>query len=142
MRCRSVLRRTSCDSVSCSEKPVVGIAFRRARKLLIAGVLAVDCRERVLVQPVVVAIVAVGRRALGVSLEVGLVLLLEQRVLSGDARLGRAWGGAEGRRENARPAAGDKQQKKELVVHTRNGSTNRMHPPAPRPASAQRPPPR
>ena len=60
--------------------------------MLVAAVLASDFLEGVFVQSVVVAIIAVGRRALRIGSKVGLVLLLEQRVLSGKARFDGAWG--------------------------------------------------
>jgi hypothetical protein len=60
----------------------------QARKeILVAGVAASDSLERVVVQLLVVAIVAVGRRALGISFQIRLVLLFEQRVLSCESRL-------------------------------------------------------
>ena len=53
---------------------------------LIARVFALRPCERVVVQPIVIAIVAVGGGSLRMGLEIGLVLFLEKRILRTDAR--------------------------------------------------------
>ncbi len=64
-------------------------------KGLVSGVLVLDCREGAVVQLVVVAIVTKGGGKLRVGLQVGLILLFEERVLRGDSRLDRSRRGCE-----------------------------------------------
>ena len=81
---------------------------------LVAGVLALDSRKRIVVEPVVVAIIAIGGRALGIGFEVGLVLLFEERVLgretfgdgSGFRKCSRADNEAEARSEGENSGVG------------------------------------
>jgi hypothetical protein len=70
-------------------KPHGGDGLQACEKILIAGVLDTDCLEGVFLQPVVIAIIPIGGRALRVGFEVGLVQLFKQRVLSGHARIDR-----------------------------------------------------
>ena len=62
-----------------------GDGFEAGEKGLVGGVAAGDAGERDVVELVVVAVVAVGGGALGGELEIGLVLLFEEGVLSGEA---------------------------------------------------------
>ena len=62
-----------------------GDGFEAGEKGLVGGVPAGDAGERVVVELVVVAVVAVGGGALGGVLEVGLILLFEESVLGGEA---------------------------------------------------------
>jgi hypothetical protein len=56
------------------------------QKTLVDRVLSLDRRKRVIGQAIVVAIIAIGRCALRMQAQVGLILLLEQRVLGGEAQ--------------------------------------------------------
>jgi hypothetical protein len=84
---------------------------------LIAGVLALDCREGVFVQPVIVAIVTLGRRALRMSLEFGLIIFLKQRGLGGDPRLDGRRSGAEAGSGFDRAAADSEEKSEGVVAH-------------------------
>ena len=86
-------------------------------KALIGVVLALDRRQRDFLEPVVVAVVSEGRGAFGVSLKLGLVVFLKERVLSRDPRFHGGRSGAGGRPVGGGEAAGSEYQGEGSIAH-------------------------
>ena len=96
-----------------------GYGIQAREKAQIAGMLAVDAREGIIIEAVVVAIVSVGRRPLGMGLEVGLVTLLEECILRGDAGFDGDRMGLDGGAEGGRAAAHREQKGECSFAHAR-----------------------